>query len=35
MFKGVFAGQSIPANTFVGIYSGEFITDEEAQERGM
>ncbi|KAK7692716.1 hypothetical protein QCA50_004349 [Cerrena zonata] len=31
---GVFAGQSIPANTFVGIYSGEFITDTEAQERG-
>ncbi|CAL1706969.1 unnamed protein product [Somion occarium] len=31
---GIFAGQDVPANSFIGIYSGEFLTDKEAQERG-
>ncbi|OCH88882.1 SET domain-containing protein [Obba rivulosa] len=32
---GVFAGNKrIPAHTFVGIYAGEYITDEEGEKRG-
>ncbi|KAI0958679.1 hypothetical protein AcV7_004427 [Taiwanofungus camphoratus] len=32
---GVFAGsRKIPANTFIGIYAGEYITDAEGEERG-
>ncbi|KAI0085131.1 hypothetical protein BDY19DRAFT_1076687 [Irpex rosettiformis] len=31
---GVFAAEHIPAKTFVGIYSGEFITDVEGETRG-
>ncbi|KAI0074156.1 hypothetical protein K474DRAFT_87506 [Panus rudis PR-1116 ss-1] len=33
---GIFAREEyIPANTFIGVYSGEFITEDEAHERGM
>ncbi|KAH9937724.1 SET domain-containing protein [Amylocystis lapponica] len=32
---GVFAGsKKIPANTFIGIYAGEYLTDEQGEERG-
>lgn len=31
---GVFAGERIHANTFIGIYAGEFLTDEEGERRG-
>lgn len=36
-FAGVFAAGSkpIPANTYVGLYAGELITTEEAEERGQ
>jgi hypothetical protein len=34
--SGVFAGeQMIPANTFLGIYAGEYLTDDVGEERGM
>jgi hypothetical protein len=33
---GVFAGsKKIPDGTFIGIYSGELLTDAEAHERGV
>ena len=32
--EGVFAGERIHANTFIGIYAGEFVTDEEGERRG-
>lgn len=33
---GVFAGpKRIPAGTFVGIYSGELLTEAVGQERGL
>ncbi|KAI0789158.1 SET domain-containing protein [Abortiporus biennis] len=33
---GVFAGSKrIPANTFIGIYAGEILTDAEGEERGF
>lgn len=35
MMVGVFAGEAIPAHTFVGVYSGEILTDIEGGERGM
>ena len=31
---GIFAGRRIPSGTFVGIYAGEIITDEEGERRG-
>lgn len=31
---GVFAGEHIPGGMFLGIYSGEMLTNEEADERG-
>ena len=31
---GIFAGKRIPSGTFVGIYAGEIITDEEGERRG-
>ena len=31
---GVFAGEHISANTFIGIYAGEFLTDAEGDRRG-
>lgn len=31
---GIFAGRKIPSGTFVGIYSGEIITDDEGERRG-
>lgn len=31
---GVFAGQNIPAHTFIGIYSGEILTDADGAIRG-
>ncbi|KAJ3522364.1 hypothetical protein NM688_g8883 [Phlebia brevispora] len=31
---GIFAADRIPANTFVGIYAGEYLTDAEGNERG-
>ena len=34
MPEGVFAGERIHANTFIGIYAGEFVTDEEGERRG-
>lgn len=36
-FSGVFAAglKTIPANTFVGLYAGELITTDEAEERGQ
>lgn len=34
-FLGVFAAEEkIPANTFIGLYSGELLTNEEAEVRG-
>lgn len=33
-FAGVFAGQPIAKNTFVGVYAGEYLTDEEGTHRG-
>ena len=32
--EGVFADERIHANTFIGIYAGEFVTDEEGERRG-
>ncbi|KAH8120620.1 hypothetical protein DFH11DRAFT_1561071 [Phellopilus nigrolimitatus] len=32
---GVFASKKIPKGTFIGIYSGELLAEEEAEERGM
>ena len=33
--KGVFAGtKKIPSGTFLGIYSGELLTNAEAEQRG-
>ena len=32
---GVFAAQKIPKGTFVGIYSGELLTEEESEKRGL
>lgn len=33
--KGIFAGnKKIPSGTFIGIYSGELLLDEEAHDRG-
>ncbi|KZS99704.1 SET domain-containing protein, partial [Laetiporus sulphureus 93-53] len=33
---GVFAGhKKIPANTYIGIYAGEYLTESEAEERGV
>jgi hypothetical protein len=34
-FSGVFAKQNIKSGTFVGIYSGELVKEEEAERRGM
>lgn len=34
MSTGIFAAQDIPENTFVGIYAGEYLTDDVAEERG-
>lgn len=31
---GIFAAQNIPPKTFVGIYAGEYLTDDEGEERG-
>jgi len=31
---GLFAGESIPQGTFIGVYAGEIITIEEAMKRG-
>ncbi|KAH8080289.1 SET domain-containing protein [Cristinia sonorae] len=31
---GIFAAQYIPAHTFLGIYSGEYVTDREGEHRG-
>ena len=33
--SGVFAGKRIPMGTFIGVYSGEIIMEEEAEKRGM
>ena len=33
---GVFAGpKKIPSGTYIGIYSGELLTDEESEMRGL
>ncbi|KAL0953660.1 hypothetical protein HGRIS_004861 [Hohenbuehelia grisea] len=32
---GVFAGCKIPKGTFIGLYSGELITEEAAEQRGL
>jgi hypothetical protein len=33
---GVFAGrQKIPKGSFIGIYAGELLTENEGEERGM
>ncbi|EJD04424.1 uncharacterized protein FOMMEDRAFT_167613 [Fomitiporia mediterranea MF3/22] len=32
---GIFAGKKIPKGTFIGIYSGELLVDEEAHRRGL
>ena len=34
MGTGIFAGQNIPAHTFIGVYAGEFLTGKEGDERG-
>ena len=31
---GVFAGEALRKGTYIGIYSGEIITENEAHERG-
>ncbi|KAI0690092.1 hypothetical protein BC835DRAFT_1281601 [Cytidiella melzeri] len=31
---GIFAAERIPARTYIGVYSGEFITDTEGEARG-
>lgn len=36
MLPGIFAGpKKIPANSFIGIYAGEYLTDEQCEQRGM
>jgi len=35
VYQGVFAGtKKIPSGTFLGIYSGELLTNAEAEQRG-
>lgn len=31
---GIFAGERIPAHTFIGIYAGEYLTNDEGHVRG-
>lgn len=32
--SGIFAGERIPANTYIGVYAGEYLTDTEGDKRG-
>ena len=34
-FPGVFAGEQLLRGTFIGIYSGEVLTDQEGERRGV
>ena len=33
--SGIFAVEHIPAYTYVGIYAGEYLTDQEGHQRGQ